>query len=340
MQRRSFLLLLGATIVLVGGAVVTLRSGPNYVSEAPPGERALPKLAPNLGSLAWVRVTHGKTVVNFVETGGRWVVVDKGNYPAAGAKVRRMLLALADLSLVEPKTRLPALYPRLDVDDPANGRSTEVVIQDRAGQVVGRLIIGKRRPDRLGIGDDGTYVRRVGEDRAWLARGTVDLPGDAVDWLDRRILDIPAGDIATMVLRGARGDVLVIGRHAMTDRFALYDTASGVKPKSDAAVAAPAAALDALDLDDVKPAAALPVPESATATAAFRTFGGLVVHVKLFASDKRDWVSITASGTGKAAAEAKSIDARVGGWVYAIAPDRAKILRTTLADLVEPAKGS
>ena len=340
MQRRGFILLLGATLVSVAAAVVALRVGERTVSLAAPGERALPNLAPNLGALAWVRLNRGAMKANFAEIGGHWVVVEKGNYPADEARMRRLLLGLADLTLIEPRTQLPELFPRLDLDDPSNGKATQVVIQDRTGQTVGQLIIGKARPDRLGMGNDGLYVRRVGEERAWLARGAIDVSGAMVSWLNPHIVDLSAGRIATMILVGDEQGVLVIGRHAATDKFAIDNAPGGAKFKGDAAIAAPAAALEGLDLVDVKPAADQPVPDSGVSTATFSTLDGLTIRLKLFESDKQDWVVIEASGTGDAAAEGKTINDRVGRWAYAIPAAKAKLLRTNMADLVVPAGGS
>src|SRR6185437_3344364 len=168
--------------------------------------------APKLGDLAWLRLTRGAMTANFSLVGGHWVVVEKGNYPAAETKVRQLLLALSDLTLMEPKTELPDLYPRLEVDDPGKGKATQVTVQDRTGQVVGEVIVGKRRADRLGTDKDGVYIRRPGEARVWLARGSPDVSGDIASWLDRRIVDLPAARIRSMVFTPANGGVLVVSR--------------------------------------------------------------------------------------------------------------------------------
>ena len=192
MQKRSFLVLLGATIVLVAAAVYALVTGDRAVAPVVHNERVFPALADHLGDLAWMRISRGAMKADLNLIAGRWAVVEKGNYPAAPGKVRRLLLGLAELTLVEPKTARPELFARLDLDDPSNGKSTLVGLQDRTGKTVAELIVGKMRRDRLGGGNDAVYVRKPGADRAWLARGSLDLPGDLVDWLDRRILDIPA----------------------------------------------------------------------------------------------------------------------------------------------------
>src|SRR5579872_3522672 len=105
MRRRGFLILLGATAASAAAAALLTQG--TAVSTAPPGERALPDLAPNLGRIARFRVTRGKMDANFVLDDGRWVVVEKGGFPANADKIHRMLSALADLTLVEPKTDRP-----------------------------------------------------------------------------------------------------------------------------------------------------------------------------------------------------------------------------------------
>jgi hypothetical protein len=339
MQQRSFLFLLGATVIVVIAAVVTLAAADRAASSVAAGERALPGLAAKLGELAWVRRSHGATKIDFAAIGGRWAVVEKGNYPAAPGKLRQLLLGLADLTLIEPKTERPELFARLDLDDPPNGKSTDLRLNDRTGQTIAELIVGRRRTDRLGTGSDAVYVRKPGTDRAWLARGSLDVSGEVVDWLDRRILDLPAARIASVRLTGD-GSTLLLRRAQPNDRFAVADSPADAKFKGPAVLAEPAGALAALDLADVKPAAEQPVPDSGVAAASFTTFDGLTVDLRLFARDNADWLAIDASGTDAAEAEAKAINGRAAAWSYAITPDRGKLLRTRLADLVEPAKGS
>src|SRR6266404_4455705 len=149
MQPRSFYTLLGATVILVAAAMFALVSGDRTATRPPPGERALPRLDAKLGDLTWIRLSRGATKMDFAAVGGRWVIVDKGNYPAAAGKLRQLLLGLADLTLVEPKTERPELFARLDLDEPSTANSTAVTLQDRTGQTVAGLIVGKRRQDRL-----------------------------------------------------------------------------------------------------------------------------------------------------------------------------------------------
>src|SRR3984893_14204215 len=191
MQRRGLILLAAATLVLVALAVVAIATGDRTVSRAAPGAAALPALAGNLGEVASVGLKRSGLELTFVRDGDGWLVVEKGNYPAAAGKVRQIVLGMADLALVEPKTQKADLYPRLEVDDPGKGKSTVVALKDKSGAALAEMIIGKRRYDRLGAGNDGVYIRKPGDTQAWLARGSLEFSDQLSSWLDRRVLDLP-----------------------------------------------------------------------------------------------------------------------------------------------------
>jgi Domain of unknown function (DUF4340) len=340
MHARSLILLASATAALVAIAIVVLASGDRGVSRAAPGQSAFPALAARLGDVASVTVSRDGTTMTLIRDGDNWLVAEKGNYPANAAKISQIVRAMADLTLVEPKTQNPDLYPRLEVEDPGNGKSTLVAVKDKSGGDLAQAIVGKRRYDRLGAGNDGVYLRKAGEAQSWLARGTLDPSGDAASWLDRQIIDISEKKIAKATLTQADGSKLVISRSAPEAKFAVEDAPADAKFKSETATSGPATALETLDLDDVKPAGELPVPDKNVVTASFTTFDGLTVNLRLMERDKADWIAISAAGSGPAEANAKKIEGKVSLWTYAIPAYKANLLKTKLADLIEPAKGS
>ena len=341
MHKRGLLLLAVATAGFVGLAVVALATGNDRrASPTAANQRLFPALADKLGEVAAVELRRSDLTVAFKRQGDDWQVVQKGGYPADAGKVRQIVLALADMTLVEPKTRRPDLYPRLEVEDLGKGKSSLVTVNDKSGNALARLIVGKRRYDRLGAGNDGVYVRQPGDPQSWLARGSIDLSGDLAGWLDRHILNIPPERIAKVTLTQPDGTTLGLSRAKPDATFAAAGAPANAKFKSDTATGEPAMALETLDFDDVAPKAAMPVPEKGVTTASFTTFEGLTLDLRLFDHDKTNWVAVAATGSGKAAAEAKTIDGRVSGWRYAIPSYKAQTLRTKLADLIEPAKGS
>ena len=340
MQKRSLILLASATVVLVVIAIVVLASGDRGVSRAAPGQPAFPALAAKLGDVASVTVSRNGTTMTLIRDGDSWLVAEKGNYPANAAKISQIVRAMADLNLVEPKTQNSDLYPRLEVEDPGNGKSALVAVKGKSGADLAQAIVGKRRYDRLGAGNDGVYLRKVGEAQTWLARGALDPSGDPASWLDRQIIDISEKKIAKVTLTQPDGSKLVIGRAAPDASFAVEDAPADTKFKSESTISGPATGLETLDLDDVKPASELPVPDKDVVTASFTTFDGLTIDLRLIERDKTNWIAISATGSGSAEAEAKKIEGKVSHWTYAIPAYKANLLKTKLGDLVEPAKAS
>jgi hypothetical protein len=340
MQKRGFILLAAATLALLILAIVAIASGDRGVSRAAPGERALPALAAKLGEVGSVGIKRNALSLTFVRDGDNWFVAEKGNYPAAAGKVRQIVLAMADAVLVEPKTQKAEFYPRLDVEDPGNGKSTLVTLKDKSGGTLAEMIIGKRRYDRLGTGTDGIYVRKLGDTQAWLARGSLEFSDQLSSWLDRRILDIPEKRIAKATLTQADGTMLVISRAKPEDKFMVEGAPADAKFKSETTTSEPAMALETLDLDDVKPAAEMPLPDKDVVAASFTTFDGLTVDARLLDKGDMHWVALSAAGSGAAEAEAKAINDKASRWTYAIPSYKAAQLKMKLADMLEPAKGS
>jgi hypothetical protein len=97
-------------------------------------------------------------------------------------------------------------------------------------------------------------------------------------------------------------------------------------------------ALETLDLDDVKPAAEMPITDKEAINASFVTFDGLTVEARLLDRDDMHWVTLTAAGSGSAETEAKQIADKVSRWAYAIPLYKANQIKTKLSDLLEPRK--
>jgi uncharacterized protein DUF4340 len=340
MQKRSLILLAAATAVMVVLAVVALATGGYAVSRAGPDRRAFPGLADKVGEVESVAVRRSGLDLTFERQGDLWLVEQKGDYPAAPGKIRQIVLAVADMTLVEPMTRRPDLYSRLEVEDPGKGKATLLTLKNKSGAVLARLIVGKRRYDRLGAGNDGVYVRKPGDPQSWLARGALDFSDTPANWLDRGIVDLADSRVAKVSLTQPDGSTLVLDRAGPNAKFAVVGAPPNAKYKDDTALGQPAMALESLDLDDVRPAAKLPVPSKAVTAASYTTFDGLKIDVNLFQHDNKNWIALAATGSGKTAPEAKKIDQRVSHWVYRIASYKAKMMQTRLADLLASPKGS
>jgi hypothetical protein len=340
MQQKSLIVLLAVTAVAAVLAVISsLVGGPN--SNPQIGRPVLTGLASHLAEIEQVSLVHGDSKTTLSRNGDRWVVVERNNYPADAQKLRQLLLGLADLTYVEPKTKEAQNYPRLEVEDAGakGSQSTLISVSGAQGALLGELIVGKRVTDALGGGDDGAYVRKPGDAQSWLARGTLDL-SDTAGWLDPALLDLPAAGVKEVLFTSPDGVKLTIARNQPEDKFRLAELPKDKKLRSDNALDAVAGALASLQLSDVKQDSDFAWPKTGASRARFTFFNGLVVTVELVDLDKTSWARFTDTGSGDASAQAQELNARCASWVYALPAFKANLLKTRPADLLAPAKPS
>jgi Domain of unknown function (DUF4340) len=339
MQRRGFYFLLSACVALIVAGIIGFMVFGRGPAPSPPPKLVFAGLADRLDELAWVRVSHGAAKVDFANVAGRWVVVEKDNYPADPARFRRLFVALAGLTLVQPDAPDTGSSATMGLDDTATGAPTQIVLRSRTGETVAEAIIATVPVAAAGGGADLVYVRIPGAEHASLARGSFEVPGDLLGWLDRGIIDLPPARVAVLNLTAADGATLAIRRDSPEASFAFAELPEGRRLRADADLSDLAGAAAGLVFDDVKPLAAIELPENEIARAEFATFDGIAIRMRLFRHDGADWVAVAASGTGAVAAESSAINGKVARWAYEIPAARAKLLRTRLDDVTEPAKG-
>jgi hypothetical protein len=338
MRKTTFVLLVAVTAAAVAGVVYqVVRPGDGAVA-ARGGETFLPELQRRANDAREVVLTRSSGTATLKQQGDRWIFVEKGDYPANGEQVRRVLVELAELRLVEAKTRKADLYPRLQVEDPTgkDARSTQMTVKDGQGAIIADVVIGRRRIDRLGGGRDSLYVRRKGAEQAWLAAGNVDITGENTRFLVRPLLDIKAERIAEVATIQPDGTRLVVGRAKSEDPMAVVGLPAGKTVKEQDKVAKAASALAGIDLDDVRKRGEADIPDNA-AKAEIRTFDGLVVKVATHESNYRAWARFTVETTADAAdavkKEAAALKARIEPYDFELLGYKTAPFTTKLADL-------
>ena len=336
MQARGFfaLIALTAAVVTLAVALSIIKAPPTPNSSA--GSPALPQVAQRAADIGSIIVQRDKGTVTLTRgASGGWSIAERNDYPADPAKVRQALVGLAELKLVEAKTRKADSYPRLEVEDVKDGAKSALVrVKHANGGVLAELIVGKRRFDRLGAGADAVYVRRPGEPQAWLAQGSLDVTGEAKDWLDKKVVSVPAAKVKQVSVKQPGGAVLTIQRESEGGKVSVADAPADTKWKSESTLAEPLSVLDGLELTDVAAVSANSPPDNA-ATTEFVTFDGLTVTSRTWEKDGTHWLKLSASGTGS-----ETIEPKVKDWTFAIPAWKANNFKTKLEDLVETPKSS
>lgn len=358
MNQRKVLMLLAAGLVVIAIAL-WVSSQRHLERSVDGGQPVLADLRKSLNAVSEVRLIKGdgaRTTLKKRESD--WVVVERG-FPADPGRVRKLLLDLSDMKVIEEKTRDPANYSKLGVEDvtAANATSTKVEIVE--GQKTVGLIVGKPS------GTKSSYVRVPGKDQSLLASPLVSVDADPKQWLDRTVIDLQQDRVKEVAVTPASGPAYSVTRPSKDQAdFTIANLPKGRQLSNTAAANPIAGSLHALSLDDVRkagaegatPPAAAAVPTVAKSTdtkpgdnkpssarATFTTFDGLTLNVTGRKAGEQHFVTFDAQSTAKETeAEAKKINTRGAGWEFEIPAYKYdaifRPLEDSLAKVDEPAK--
>ncbi len=370
MSLRAFLALALATLIAVA-AVIGIHMAQNRGPAArEPGTAMVPELAANLANANRIVMTRGGEKTTIKRTAGSgdtatWVVEEFSDYPSHPLLIRDVLAGLAQIQTLEGKTRRPDLYSKLDVEDPTTATAKSSRLEVFAGDKKLADIIVGRTKSAIG-GQESLYVRRPDEDRAWLAKGKVEMPYNRIGWVNNQVLvvDLPRVEHATLN-KPAKGPRVHVFKKSKDERdFTIEGMPADYEVKDIFGAEDVARVIQQLSFEDVRPADKLKIDTAAQPWAEFVTFDGLKIELWLHEAEGKNWVALRASavpGTAASApagetaeaapaaeaaadggekpidvaAEVKTINERVTPWVYAIPSYENGNLRKTLDDLIQ-----
>ncbi len=278
MSPKGFFTLFAATLVSIALAAWAVASRQLPVPQASLDRPLLPDLAAKVGEVAAIEVVHQDRTLHVRREDGRWVLAEKADFPVDPAKVRQIVLGLAELRVIEAKTRNPQKFARLELEDPGkDAQSTLIRLRDEKGGTLAEVIVGKRKFSLYGPGKSGSYVRLAGDDQAWLADRPLDAWTDPLDWVDRNLVWLPRDEIAEVRLHVGTPEEVVVRRAGSGDPFILEGLEEG-EVADTTKIERLVSALGTMTLSDIESRDALPFPEDAP-VARWTTFDGLVIDV-------------------------------------------------------------
>lgn len=356
MTPRNFVYLAIAAALSVLFAVVSFASNNQWSTGKAVGAKLFPTLVSDASQIATIEVRQGDNAVVLERAGGSWGLKSRGNYPADPVKVRTLLVGLAEADLIESKTRRSDRYATLELEDPADksAKSRIVRLLGAKGNVIGEVVIGKKRHDLLGTGKSGTYVRKPGDPQTWLANAELDASAATKDWLKTSVYTADATKISRVTIEIPGEQPLRIERQAAPAKDA-KDTKQSVPPdpaatklqfagfppadkklKDVGAAEGIARALASIDMDDVRKLDAAPAA-AGVSTVKIESADGPATTLRLRKDGDAHWLSIAATGEGEAKKTADEINQRAQGWEFKVPASKADSILKKRADLLEAA---
>jgi hypothetical protein len=334
MTARRVVMLLVAAVVIIGIAV-WLSSAGHQDRATQAGQTVLTGLDKNtLNTVSEVQLSKGdgtKTTLKKGATG--WMVAER-DWLADSGKVRKLLLDLASLNIIEEKTRNPGNYPALGVEDTTSPKSTGTLVAAVTPSKTYSLIVGKPSGTKSG------YIRVANSPQSLLATPSITVDADPKRWLDAKLFDISQDRIKEISVKPADGPGYTATR-ANKDQpdFTVAEVPKGRELSTPAAADPIAGSLASMSLDDVQKAGTLPAPGAAAPPVShsiFRTFDGLEIDAAGHKDGNLYWVSFTPRATTKETeGEAKTLDSKLKGWEFGLPGYKYDGMFRSLEDLLK-----
>lgn len=314
--------------VVVGAAVIISKdpgSTAPVVSEA--GSELLPELKDiqRINDVTEIRVQRNDKSYTLKKTGETWGLSDKGGYPIETSSVRKALLVLRDMKLLEKKTANAERYAQLDLADPKSegSKAVQVDLVNASGATLASLVIGKQMEQKGSFESNQTYVRRTGDTQCWLVRGKAEFHEDSSSWLDKKIVEVKRDRVASVAITHPDGERFDITRASKdVADYTLADIPEGKEPTYPSAPGSVASALEWVNLEDVAPLASIDFESGAGPTSVFTTFDGLTVTVNTKDQDGKSWArfAVACAETAEEAVktEAQQLQKKLADWAYQI----------------------
>jgi len=324
-RRVAWLLAAGLAVIAFA---IWLSSRRHLERDMAAGALVLPGLHQDVNAVTTVTLRKGDgTHATLLKDGSVWRVQERG-WTADVGKVRKLLLDLGALNIVEEKTRLPANYPQLGVEDVSSPKATGTRVDIAAPGRTWAIIIGKPSGGKSG------YVRVATAPQSLLAAPLLFVDSDPKVWLDHPLLDVPVARIRQVEEHPVSGASFTVSRDKKEQAdFAVSPLPKGRELTSAAAAEPIATALGSLSLDDVRKGPGTTDPPAARAT--YHTFDGLEIELTGRKDGTHSLIAIAARSTAKeTAAEAEQLAARLTGWEFEIPDYKYNAIFTPLEELM------
>lgn len=349
MHPRSFYKLLTAAVIAFAAALSVWILTPEYSAGTFFGQPLIPGLMEKINDIEAVSIEHGGKTMTFLRDGaGSWTLVEADGYPADKERIRNVLIGLAGLEKIEPKTALPEFYSDLRVEDNMNEKSGSylVTLLTNEGNPLTRLLVGKQT-NGISWNGQGYFVRFPDDAQSWLVRGNVDVTGDMRSWLAVRLLPLVKGRTSSItIVDGTKTREAVYKRTAPAMAMQASFLSDGHFIISADFIEKMENALTAFDFEDVAVRPGDLAEETPFSSAFIETFDGLNIYLFFYLVDSKPFAAVSfapaANADAKVKAEAAELEKRHSKWLYQMPEETVSALLPFLSlpeeKAAEPAK--
>lgn len=335
-------LIIITTICAVPVVLIAVKSNKSIIND----KVFLPGLLTHREEISRIILQNHDNTLTLQKNNGEWQLAERNNYPVLGDKVDDLLYSLGDLRILEAKTSKPELHQQLDVNDinEANSKAILITVLNNKNEQLTQLYIGKREGLRVGEEyQEHIFIRKAGEEQAWLVQGILPLSSDFRDWLEQPLLGIIEADAVRCVeiIRPQASKIKIFKTQAEQEDFILEASASkpGMTLDIDTVNSLPFEVAE-LEFDDVLPSHSVAIDWDKSITANLETFQDVNVLLKVVKHDGKVFAKVQANASPNSSDELlNKVDAynkNHKDWVFALPAEFYYVITAAKADFLKP----
>jgi len=213
-----------------------------------------PHLLDRLNAVDELRIASKHGDLRLFREDGHWLVANFSDYRADFGMVRKTLLGLSQIRIVDVVTDKSSDYAKLHVSDVGEAGTETVVYRVASGeQALAELIVGRNR-GAAAIGSlSEYYVRQPERSQAWLVEGVLPEFDSPLQWLDPRIIDLDNNRVRAITVNTFDGDRFRMARKSSRQNFRFENLPDGKSVRSQYRLNAVSQMLSQLDYADAIP---------------------------------------------------------------------------------------
>ncbi len=238
-----------------------------------------PELFEKLSGVDTIKVKSSQDEFTLYKEGEDWFVKERWNHLADFNLVKRALIDISEAKIIERKTADPEQYILLGVEGVEDGGESIQITMLSGDKEAASLILGNEREVGQTQGARRFYVRRAGEERAWLAEGYLNINPLMLNWVDSEVIDIARERIAEVDVIQPNGAKVTLVNLGKKDKFGTPEDLDKTIFKYEQLGYDMAGTLFQLRMEDVQPKKDFSRGDSEVVTAVFVTFDGLKITV-------------------------------------------------------------
>ena len=230
-----------------------------------------------INQISEIKITNNNEDFSIKRNNDIWYLPKLANYPVPLDKIKKLIVGVAQLETIEPKTKNPTLHGTLGLNSIESQKESANYISliNTDNIVVASILVGKDSK----FGKETRYVRKPNENQSWLVWRNFDVPKNEIDWLDESLFKIERWRTADIKIVHPNDETVDIKRENYAEQyFKIQNLAEDMLPANPYVGNQIGSVLEQLGLQDITYRSNINFSEKAVKVT-YTTFDGLKVYI-------------------------------------------------------------